>query len=513
MIRAPLGLSVLLSVPALAQDGGQLYATYCGACHAPDGEGATGGQFPPLAGSAWVQGDPERAIQIVLHGMEGPVEVRGKGYNLVMPPQGAVLPDEQIAAILTYVRSSWGNGGGEVTKEAVAKARAATADRNTPWTAPELLKAWPFPKQETPLKNLTSRIYHGSWKKLPDFEALEARNVEEEHDGIISLDQADREDGFGMVWEADFMAEEDGEYYFRFACDDGGRVLLDGEVVLEVHGTGPMSGGRTVACILDLKKGAHPLRVEYYQLDGPQGIGLAWKGPGDEELKQLTDTAIYRSTAPPDPIMVEPTAERAAIYRNFIEGTTHRAIGIGFPGGVNLAYSADHLAPELVWTGAFMDASRHWTNRGQGAQPPAGENVVRVTSEPALPEGSRFRGYQLDRAGNPTFTSTFEGLRITDQFTSRDTSLARYLRLEGEGDSIDILIAENIASATMRTPDGSEAVAPELSTATKTTGSVTLTTVDGLVLSIDAPRVHPTAAGYALRLAPGESATMTYSWK
>src|SRR6476620_5852152 len=93
--------ALALASPLLAQDGQQLYTLYCSACHGADGKGATGGAFPPLAESPYLAGDPDRAVKIVLKGLSGPVDVLGKTYNLEMPPQGAALPDDQIAAILT----------------------------------------------------------------------------------------------------------------------------------------------------------------------------------------------------------------------------------------------------------------------------------------------------------------------------------------------------------------------------------------------------------------------------
>ena len=91
-----LGLSI--ATQALAQDGSQLYTLYCSACHGVDGKGASEGTFPPLAGSRWVAGEPDRAIKTVIHGIHGPIRVNHKDFNLEMPPQGAVLPDDQIAA-------------------------------------------------------------------------------------------------------------------------------------------------------------------------------------------------------------------------------------------------------------------------------------------------------------------------------------------------------------------------------------------------------------------------------
>ena len=85
-------LTLVLPVHAKKEKGPELYARYCSACHGLDGKGATGGQFPPLAGSKWVEGNPKRSVAIVLHGLAGPVEVKGKSYNLMMPPQGAARP-------------------------------------------------------------------------------------------------------------------------------------------------------------------------------------------------------------------------------------------------------------------------------------------------------------------------------------------------------------------------------------------------------------------------------------
>ena len=101
----------------------------------------TPGQFPPLAGAEWVlENDPGRLVRIVLHGMQGPVTVKGENYNNVMVPWNGVLNDEEIAAVLTFVRMSWGNNAPPVTTNQVAKVREEVGERSTPWTADELLK-------------------------------------------------------------------------------------------------------------------------------------------------------------------------------------------------------------------------------------------------------------------------------------------------------------------------------------------------------------------------------------
>jgi mono/diheme cytochrome c family protein len=121
--------------------GKRLFTQNCAVCHQQTGLGVAG-QFPPLAGSEWVlsqdwHGD-NHIVRIVLHGFHGPVTVKGEQFNNVMAQWGKVLKDEQIAAILTYVRNEWGNKAPPVTKDFVSKIREETKDRTEPWTQKEL---------------------------------------------------------------------------------------------------------------------------------------------------------------------------------------------------------------------------------------------------------------------------------------------------------------------------------------------------------------------------------------
>jgi mono/diheme cytochrome c family protein len=113
------------------------YQARCAGCHQDDGNGLPD-QVPPLAGSENVLGDPAVAANIVLHGIQGPVTVHGKKFNALMPGLKDVMNDDEIAAALTYARTSWGNAASAVDAATVAKARSANAARNAPWTADEL---------------------------------------------------------------------------------------------------------------------------------------------------------------------------------------------------------------------------------------------------------------------------------------------------------------------------------------------------------------------------------------
>ncbi|MGN2247063.1 copper-containing nitrite reductase [Frateuria sp. GZRR35] len=110
--------------------GKQLFTGTCSVCHQANGEGLPG-VFPPLAKSDYLaKQDKNHLISIPLHGLTGKITVNGKDYDSVMPPMSQ-LTDDEVANLLTYVLNSWGNPGGQVTKEEVAKVRAQPAPAPT----------------------------------------------------------------------------------------------------------------------------------------------------------------------------------------------------------------------------------------------------------------------------------------------------------------------------------------------------------------------------------------------
>ncbi len=123
-----------------APDGAKIYAATCQACHQANGLGLAN-QFPPLAGSEWVTGREDRLILIILHGITGEIEVEGEIFNGLMPTWGPSFGDDDVAAVATYVRSTWGNKAAPISVASVTRVRAAHSTRKTPLTAPELLRA------------------------------------------------------------------------------------------------------------------------------------------------------------------------------------------------------------------------------------------------------------------------------------------------------------------------------------------------------------------------------------
>ena len=127
----------------LLATGQRIYSTVCIACHQPTGQGLPP-MFPPLAGSDWVNvNKPDRIIRMVLHGFTGPITINGTPFTSpapLMPPQGSALNDEQIAGVLTYVRSNFGNKASAVTPAQVKAIRDAEKARSAMWTEAEILK-------------------------------------------------------------------------------------------------------------------------------------------------------------------------------------------------------------------------------------------------------------------------------------------------------------------------------------------------------------------------------------
>ena len=117
--------------------GKAVYENICGLCHNNDGAGKPG-QAPPFVGSDWVLGSPNRMIRIPLAGLAGPIQVNGQPWNLAMPAMGAALPDDDLAAVLTYIRQSWGNKASAITPEQVKAVKAEVGNRTQPWTAEQL---------------------------------------------------------------------------------------------------------------------------------------------------------------------------------------------------------------------------------------------------------------------------------------------------------------------------------------------------------------------------------------
>jgi hypothetical protein len=122
--------------------------------------------------------------------------------------------------------------------------------------------------------------------------------------------------------------------------------------------------------------------------------------------------------------------DEAVVYRNFIEGAGPRAIGVGYPEKLNLAFDANTMRIAMLWHGGFIDAAKHWTARGAGFEKPLGDNVLKLPEgaplavlsgndipwpgQTAKELGFHFDGYRLGSKRHPTFAYSWNGLKIED---------------------------------------------------------------------------------------------------
>ncbi|MFG0334559.1 MAG: cytochrome c1, partial [Maioricimonas sp. JB049] len=160
-----------------------------------------------------------------------------------------------------------------------------------------------------------------------------------------------------------------------------------------------------------------------YEGDPGRQIAAMWTYLQDGNKAGVPDGLLF------DAIELKPT-DRPIIYRNFIEGLSPRGIAVGYPEHCNLAWDANDLCLKLIWHGKFIDASKHWTGRGQGPQRPLGDHVMQLedaapiavleSADTPWPTGSarergdRFRGYRLDANGRPTFLYSCAAGEIQD---------------------------------------------------------------------------------------------------
>ena len=122
----PVVLTPIPILQAFRKEGAKHYSK-CAGCHQPNGQGGNG--IPPLAGSEWVTGNTQQLSQIIIHGLKGPISVAGSSYSGNMPAMGDGLGKKELAALMTFIRTEWGNKGKLVTIE-MAEAALKIAKEN-----------------------------------------------------------------------------------------------------------------------------------------------------------------------------------------------------------------------------------------------------------------------------------------------------------------------------------------------------------------------------------------------
>ncbi|MEM6278196.1 MAG: c-type cytochrome [Verrucomicrobiota bacterium] len=476
MKKALLSLLACLTSISFSQDGnilelGKLTYQSCVACHGPDGKGVKAGDLlmaPTLHGSDFVkEGKEDLLTAIILKG----ILKEDNQYVQAMLALEEALDDEQIAALVAYTTKEFGGKRISPTANDVATWRKEYQDRTSPWKRSdleELVKAADEPRL---LSNLTYSLYEGKWEELPDFSKLEPIKTGKLEDGLITLSPADDiKGGFGMVFDGTLTIEKGGKFNFAVTSDDGSAIALNGETLVGNDGIHP---AKTARMPHELETGTHSYKLLYFDGGGQRflsagirmGKETVWlsetRGEGKTKKQQSYDPILLTAHQPGE----------AIVHRAFLPDAKPRAIGVGYPGEVNLVWDADTLNLAYVYRGEFMDASPHWNGRGSGSNPagvdqiitarglplqvlesldepwqPFSEAKIKYERDTAAPTAEitfnlkhpdfQFRGYRLDEKRFPTFHYDFRQLSVSDQFDPADVngvmSIVRTLQFEGD---------------------------------------------------------------------------------
>ena len=323
------------------------------------------------------------------------------------------------------------------------------------------------------LKELTYSIYEGNWDKLPDFSKLEPVKTGKLESGLIDLGVAkDRKGGFGVVFEGKFEIEKAEKFSFYLASDDGSRLIIDGEGIVDNDGVHPM--GNPKEGKVDLQEGIHEIRVPYFEKSGQRGLSVAMKSKSLGWVDLSAQKANRKpQKAPPKPMLLTAAPGEAITHRAFLPNANPRAIGVGYPGRVNLAWDADVMNLAYLWRGGFMDVAGHWNGRGSGSKPAGFDQVktgaglpmqvlesldepwesdpkatIKYERDKADPQKEisyvakhpdyRFKGYRLDQKRFPTFFYEYRDLEVSDRSESalidESEALVRRVAVKGEAE-------------------------------------------------------------------------------
>ncbi|GEM_PF-348919 len=172
-------------------------------------------------------------------------------------------------------------------------------------------KVEPIVTLEGGIKNLKYRVYEGQWEKLPKFDELEPVAEGSLPNGLIDLAVSKRREKYGIVFTGSLHAPKSGDYFIQIASDDGARVLIDGKKVVEHDG---LHGPQLREGKINLKKGGHEVRVEYFAYGQPNSFRAGWKGSG------IAPTQLSVDSLQPQNNVKKPTNEAPLLIRAMQDG-------------------------------------------------------------------------------------------------------------------------------------------------------------------------------------------------
>jgi hypothetical protein len=270
---------------------------------------------------------------------------------------------------------------------------------------------------------------------------------------MIGLSVAEREDHYALVFTGVLHVPQEGDYVFYLNSDDGSRILVNDQPVVTYDGIHAPEGDRRGA--VKLTKGAHALRVEFFEGQNGQQLDVAWQGPS------LTRTALSLSApkATVDHRHHLHVMDKPLVIRAFVDGGPARAISVGLPGGTNYLFDADKSAVAFGWSGDFLDAGpdrgRNEGDRGGGWCKILGEKFsvggggfpLRFGDPSKVPQ-VKFDGYR--RGDLPHFLMTADGIAVKQSVRAAPQGIGLQYEFEMEqppGDVFFVGGTENLQLA------------------------------------------------------------------
>ncbi len=267
----------------------------------------------------------------------------------------------------------------------------------------------------TPIAGLRYRCYEGAFERLPDFGGLTAVKAGDLVDGVIDLGVAARDRDFAVVFEGSLDVLASGQHRFHLDSDDGSRVLVDGAVVVEHDGVHAVGQEKTGS--VELERGAHALRVEFFQRKGDSVLRLGWSNDAQRRLWLTRDG--QSDAASRQELFV---LDEAIVQRAFLEDGPERAIAVGLPRGVSACFDAERCCVAFAWRGGFLDVGPDRVARGGQACRVVGQRFAVHTAGMPLqidgePAGVRFLGYRVAPDG-PTFSFAVGAHRVEQRLSA-----------------------------------------------------------------------------------------------
>ena len=326
--------------------------------------------------------------------------------------------------------------------------------------------------RKSPFTDLSYSIYEGDFKRLP-----KAANLKPVSKGKATLVDPskilDKKKTQAIVWEGTFTLEKGGQWEFFLGSDDGSRLAINGENVINNDGVHPFKVKKAKE---KLGRGVHTLKLEYFNRGPESKLSLVALKKGEEPMVFTEDRGATKGakSAPAPPIYITPENGNAIVFRTFLQGRSARSIAVGYSEDVALSWNADTLNLDMLWRGGFLNAGPNWHNRGSSAKisgrdmvMPTGGMALQVLSSqdqawidypgkmvtyerdkkledsegqvPMAFRGNEYKyvGYDLDEKGRPTFSYSFHKMKVTDRFVPKTfeggkIGIERTLKFEGK---------------------------------------------------------------------------------